>query len=204
MREVRSANLPEFDEVRELRLIVEGDQKAFSRLVDYYWNRVYSHALAYVKSSQRAQEITQDVFLKVWRKKEVLTEVIDFNNYLFVLGKNQIISAMRIKLISPRSADPVEAAEELLVPDKQLEYKQIYHELMEAIDQLPPTRKMVFKLSRLEGLTYDEIATQLSISKNTVKEHIVLALSFLRTHLHKHNELLILLSTGSIACLSNS
>jgi RNA polymerase sigma-70 factor (ECF subfamily) len=204
LREVRPANLPEFDEVRELRLIVEGDEKAFSRLVDYYWNRVYSHALAYVKSSQRAQEITQDVFLRVWHKKEVLTEVIDFNNYLFVLGKNQIISAMRKKLISPTSADPIEAAEELLVPDKQLEYKQIYHELMEAIDKLPPTRKMVFKLSRLEGLTYDEIATQLSISKNTVKEHIVLALSFLRTHLHKHNELLILLSTGSIACLSNS
>jgi RNA polymerase sigma-70 factor (ECF subfamily) len=198
------ANLPEFDEGRELRLIVEGDQKAFSRLVDHYWNRVYSHALAYVKSSQRAQEITQDVFLKVWQKKEMLAEVIDFNNYLFILGKNQIISAMRKKLVCPSSADPVEAAEEMLGPDKQLEYKQIYHELMEAIDELPPTRKMVFKLSRLEGLTYDEIATQLNISKNTVKEHIVLALSFLRTHLHKHNELLLILSTGSISYFSNS
>jgi RNA polymerase sigma-70 factor (ECF subfamily) len=180
------------DENALLRLIAGGDQKAFTRLVDLYWNKVYSHALAYIKSSPLAEEITQDVFLKIWKKKEALIDVVDFNNFLFVLGKNQIVSLLRKKLHNVIAADPLEAAEELLVPDKQLEYKQIHSKLMEAIDQLPPTRRVVFKLSKLDGLTYDEIATQLNISKNTVKEHMVLALSFLRTYLHTHDNLLII------------
>jgi RNA polymerase sigma-70 factor (ECF subfamily) len=178
------------DEKALLGLIAGGDQKAFTKLVDLYWNKVYSHALAYVKSSPRAKEITQDVFLRLWNKKEALNEVVDFKSFLFVLGKNQIISAMRKKLEDLTNNDFLETPEDVLLPDKQLEFKEEYLRILEAIDQLPPTRKLVFRLSRLEGMTYDEIAAELHISRNTVKEHIVLALNFLRTYLHVDKGLL--------------
>jgi RNA polymerase sigma-70 factor (family 1) len=185
------ADSSSYDEKLLLDLVSRSDQKAFTRLVDLYWNKVYSHALAYAKSSPRAQEITQDVFLQVWNKRETLRDVNDFKNFLFIFSKNQIISSMRKKLDDLTGKDPVEMPEDILIPDRQLEYKQAHNKVMEAIEDLPPTRKIVFQLSRLEGLTYDEISQRLNISRNTVKEHIVLALSFIRTYIHTHGDLLI-------------
>lgn len=71
----------QYNESELLAKVSSGDQKAFTVLVDQYWNKVYSHALAYSKSVSRAQEITQDVFLKVWHKRKGLTEVMDFKSY---------------------------------------------------------------------------------------------------------------------------
>lgn len=176
-----------------LNRVADGDQKAFTRLVDLYWNKVYSHALAYAKSSPRAQEITQDVFLQLWNKRAVLREVTDFKNFLFILGRNQVISAMRKKMLELTGKDFIELSEEVLVPDRQLDFKQVHDKIMQAIDKLPPTRKMVFRMSRLDGLTYEEIAEKLGISRNTVKEHIVLGLNFIRTYLHTHGDLIRLL-----------
>ncbi|HET6993696.1 MAG TPA: RNA polymerase sigma-70 factor [Chitinophagaceae bacterium] len=181
---------PLYNERELLICIADGDQKAFTRLVDMYWNKVYGHALAYTKSSPRAQEITQDVFLQVWIKRQTLSEVNDFNNFLFILGKNKIISSMRKKLDELAGKEPVDLLEDVLLPDRQLEYKQVYHQIMEAIENLPPTRKLVFKMSRIEGLTYEEISQRLNISRNTVKEHIVRGLSFIRTFIHTHAEMI--------------
>ena len=181
---------PLYNERELLSSIAEGDQRAFTRLVNEYWNKVYGHALAYTKSSHRAQEITQDVFLQVWIKRQTLTGISDFKNFLFILGKNKIISAIRKKLDELTGREPVDMLEDVLVPDQQLEYKQVHHQIMEAIENLPPTRKLVFKMSRLEGLSYEEIGQRLSISRNTIKEHIVRGLSFIRTYIHTHGEMI--------------
>jgi RNA polymerase sigma-70 factor (family 1) len=183
---------PSYSERELLDLVARGDQKAFTKLVDLFWNKVFGHALAYTKSSPRAQEITQDVFLHVWNKRLALLEVKDFKKFLFILGRNQIISSMRKKLDELTGKDPVETVEETLVPDLQLEYKQAHNKIMEAIEKLPPTRKLVFKMSRIEGMTYDQISQHLNISRNTVKEHIVLGLSFIRTYIHTHGDLTVL------------
>lgn len=184
---------PSYDERSLLHAVAEGDQKAFTRLVDLYWNRVYSHALAYTKSAPRAQEITQDIFVKIWKKRDTLREINDFAAFLFILGKHQLISAMRKKLETTTELDPLELFEGSLPPDQQLEYKQAYDTILNAIDQLPPKRKTVFKLSRFEGLSHEEIATTMGISRNTVKEHIVQSLNFIRNYLHSRGGLLALL-----------
>ncbi len=182
-----------YNESELLAKVASGEQKAFTVLVDYYWNKVYSHALAYSKSVSRAQEITQDVFLKVWHKREGLTEVRDFKSYLFILGKRHIISSMRKKLESLTAEDLLDEREDVYNPDGQLEYKETWNRIQEGIEKLPAVRKGIFKMSRFEGLSYEEIATSRNISKNTVKEHIVLALNFLRTYIYFNKDYPVIL-----------
>lgn len=176
--------------------VSNGSQVAFNKLVKLYWNKVYSHSLAYSKSTFKAQEITQDIFLRVWQKKETLTQIQDFDNYLFILSRNHIISAMRKKLLETSiDNEYVEGLlEDILLPDQQLQLKQTYETVIHGIDEMPPTRKKVFILSRFEGKTYNEIAGLMHISKNTVKEHITSGLSFLRKYVQSHSNLLLTLA----------
>ncbi|WP_423735825.1 RNA polymerase sigma factor [Chitinophaga caseinilytica] len=175
-----------------------GDQQAFAGLVDMYWNKVYSHALAYTKRQAQAQEITQDIFLHIWHKRDHLAEVASFKNFLFIVGKNQIISAMRRNLQVTVAPDGSELYEEVMQADHPLRYKEAYQQVLEVIEQLPPVRRKVFKLSRIDGLSYEEIAAQLNISRNTVKEHIVKSLNYLRQHLQAEGHFVALMILFSI------
>ncbi|HEX5025869.1 MAG TPA: RNA polymerase sigma-70 factor [Agriterribacter sp.] len=183
-------NVVPYEEEELLALVASGDQNAFAELVDRHWKQVYGHANAYTKDPSLAQEITQDIFLQVWNKKDKLSEINNFKCYLFILGRNLVISAMRKKLVETASKDFIESEDLSLVPDQQLRYKETNSAIVFAIEKLPPTRKIVFKMSRYEGLTYEEIAERLNISKNTVKEHIALSLNFLRNYLHLHGNIL--------------
>ena len=179
-----------------LILTSEGDEIAFARLLRSHWNKVYTQALTYLKLPQNAQEITQNVFVKIWSAREKLASLDSFSNFLFIVSRNEIISALRKKEKSFN--DPIEELQEgLLIPDQQLEYKESYQRLTKAIEQLPPMRKIVFKMSRLEGRSYEEIGNELGISRNGVKDHIVKALNFLRTNLYFDEEKLLMLFAGS-------
>lgn len=167
-------------------LIASGNQTAFTKLVDEKWRQVYGHALAYVKSSEKAQEITQDIFLKLWQNREKLTEVKNLENYLFILGRNHIVSEMRRRLTDTYPGVPDTLEEDVWVPDRQLQLKQSTQLLLKGIAALPPMRRQVFILSRMDGLTHEEISERLGIAKNTVKQHIVLSLNFLRDYVRNH------------------
>ena len=163
-----------------LEAVAAGDEKAFRALVEGYWSRVYFNTLTLVKSTAVAQDLTQDIFLKIWLQREKLREVQIFSNYIYVVGRNQVIAALRKKIIDTAAADTTALREDLLSPDLRLEGKDAYKMLMEGVERLTPQQKLVFRLSRLEGLSHEEIAQQLGLSKNTVKVHMVIALNFLR------------------------
>ncbi len=189
-------NLPLHTEKELLLLISRDDQTAFTCLLRNYWNKVYTQALIYLKSPQRAQEITQDVFLKIWFARERLIAIQNFPDYLFIISRNEIISALRKK--NKQVVEPSNNLEEMLMrPDRQLYYKESYNKILQLIGQLPATRKKVFTLSRLEGKSYEEIGSELGISRNGVKDHIVKALNFLRTHFGPGGELFVLFITAA-------
>lgn len=168
------------EERQLLNSVGEGDASAFRTLVDLHWRRVYGNSLTLVKSPQIAQEITQDIFLNIWMHRERLKEVHSFTEYIYVVGRNQVISALR-KKVAKICEEPKDLLEDQLVPDKQMQYKETYKLVMEGMARLTPQQQLIFKMSRLEGLSYMDIATRLNLSKNTVKGHMVLALNFLRT-----------------------
>lgn len=163
--------------------VAAGNEDAFSRLVNLYRSRVFSHALTYIKSYEVAEEITQDIFVKVWVNRHRLPAVDDFKSYLFILGRNHLVSAIRKKVMSTTANDDDDIPGHLLQPDRQVEFKETYRNLINAIDRLPPQQKAVFTLSRMEQLSHAEIGDRLGISKRTVKFHLVQALNFLRAFL---------------------
>ncbi|HVK49795.1 MAG TPA: RNA polymerase sigma-70 factor [Pseudobacter sp.] len=172
-----------------MQLIAAGDTVAFHRLVDEYWKKVYGHAMSYMKSPRNAQELTQDVFVKLWQQRAQLTDIEHFKSYLFILSRNQIISAIRKKLRETTLDEDFDIPEDLSQPDRQLQYKEVVQWINKGIEALPPMRQQVFRMSRMQGMTHEEIAEQLGIARNTVKQHIVLALNSLREYLRQYTDI---------------
>jgi RNA polymerase sigma-70 factor (family 1) len=171
-----------------LQQIAGGNETAFKQIVDVYWTKVYGQALAYCKSSPQAEELTQDTFIAIWINRQKLPEVTNFAGYLYTIARHKLLNTIRQKLATTTTVDNIPLEETNWRPDVQMEYRQAYDQLMQGMEALPPVRKKVFMMSRLEGKSYDEIATELQVSRNTVKEHIVKALNFLRSHVATHHD----------------
>lgn len=169
-----------------LRAVADGDQQAFRSLVEAYWSQVFGNTLALVRSTAIAQELTQDIFLKIWTQREKLATVHSFVHYVYVIGRNQVISAMRKKIAETVSVEDEDLAECLFVPDLQFEFKETYNLIWEGVELLTPRQKLIFKMSRLQDLSHEEIAERLNLSKNTVKVHMVAALNALRVYIREH------------------
>jgi len=178
MTDINQDGVP--DERQVLAAVAAGDEKAFRVLVEAYWSRVYYNTLTLVKTPAVAQDLTQDIFLKIWLQRNRLPEVESFKKYVYVVGRNQVIAALRKKILETADADVTALREDLQAPDLRLEGKDAYKMLMEGVERLTPQQKLIFKLSRLDGLSHEQIAQKLGLSKNTVKVHMVIALNFLR------------------------
>jgi RNA polymerase sigma-70 factor (ECF subfamily) len=123
--------------------------------------------------------------LKIWAARTDLPTIGNFSAYLFIITRNEVLSLLRKG--SRHTVEPFESLEEeLWLPDKQLQHKEVYAAVLKAIELLPPARQNVFRMSRMDGRSYEEIAAALNISRNGVKDHIVKALVFLRQHLRQH------------------
>lgn len=156
-------------------------------MVQHNWNTIYSHALAYLKSVEKAEETTQDIFMRVWKARENLPGVNSLKDYLFIVARNQIYNEARKKigqLYLPLNDQGASHAS----PVQEAEFKETYQLLLRGIEQLPEQRRKVFKMSRLDGMSNEQIAIALGMHKDTVYQYIVKALSFLKVYLKEHCE----------------
>ncbi len=171
-------------EEKELLLLVsKGDEKAFTAIMKRYTPVIYKHLLIYIKNAPRAEELTQDIFISVWRQRERLWTMDNFAGYIYVATRNAIHMAFREKLHA--TEEPAEDVLHSLLagPQAAVELKELSLAIDRAIEMLPPRRKQVFKLSRMANMSYEEIANSLQISRSAVKQHVVEALAFLRHYL---------------------
>ncbi|MBX2921558.1 MAG: RNA polymerase sigma-70 factor [Chitinophagaceae bacterium] len=179
-----------YDETALLASISEGDEASFKLLFEKHWDRIFSVALTFTKSDMIAEEMVQDVFVKIWLNRSQLSSVRKFNDYLFIVAKNHIISTLRKKIVEEPFADHlVEYFKEISnIPDEQLLCRETEALVLQAVEKLPPQQQLVYSLSRQQGLSLDEISSKLSISKNTVKSHLTKALHFIRQYLQAKAE----------------
>lgn len=160
----------------------EGDEEAFRQLLYAYKNNVFGVAQAFTKNTQLAEEIVFDVFLKIWHNRLKLTEVANFQAYLYTIARNHIYNQLRKK-----AAEGSFITDALLMADAESNNPDVLLSLKEAkelihtvVETLPPQQKSVFIMSREQGLSHGEIAKQLHISQHTVKRHMNKALHTIR------------------------
>lgn len=171
-----------------LRKLKEGDSFAFEVLFYKYRNKIKGFAIKLIPTQIDPEEIVQEVFVKIWLKKETINPEKDFQSFLFSITKNLVLdhlkSAVNRKLyfVDEHFQQDVMTEEggiEGLIPDDAEE------KLLGLIKQIPERRREIFCLSRFEGLSYKQIAERLKISENTVDSQIRNALSFLRKEFRK-------------------
>jgi RNA polymerase sigma factor (sigma-70 family) len=181
------------DESLVLLKVASGNEFVYTRLVEKYWQKVLQHALSFVKSYPVAEELTQDIFIQIWQKKEKLSEVKSFDNYLFIISRNLIITHIRKKLVETESFKGEKLQEMFLKPDDQYEYKELDRIINEGANLLTEPRRTIFLLSRVEGKDADFISEELGLAKRTIRWHLLEALNFLRIYLSKHYDITFLI-----------
>ena len=176
--------------------LMEGNNKAFRKLFDTYRNDVYAYSMSMLKSKVLAEEIVQDVFLKIWQHRERLNPDLSFRSYIFTITRN-----LTFNLISKVANNRKLKEEELYKSQKS--YSPIEDKITEndyeviksrAIELLPPKRKIIFQMSRNENMSYEEISKELNISVSTVKGQMSKALTTIREYLHAHGDVTLLIT----------
>jgi len=171
-----------------LRQVALGDEQAYKELFVHYWGRVYSIALLFAKVPEVAEDAAQDVFAQLWVKRELLINVLDFRSYLYTTAKNLIYNKLRTRIYAGEFNDYLQEyfADPASGPQTQLEIKEANRIVEEGIRTLTPQQEKVFRLSRFQGLSHEEIAQQTGLSKRTVKNYMVSAILTLRKYLEQH------------------
>jgi RNA polymerase sigma-70 factor (family 1) len=176
-----------------LKRIAEGDEAAFKELYDRSWNRLYSFAISWLKSGILAEDVVQDIFLKLWIRRSELNAIKNADNYLFILCRNAVLNLMEKNAVRKKSGEEIASAlESPLLPDAALQLKEMKTTINQLVEKLPTQQRLIYKMSREEGLTHDEIAQRLGILKETVKNHMVRALNTLRKNADPGNTLALL------------
>ncbi len=174
-----------------LQQLAEGDRKAFRALYDLHRDKLFFYTLRLTESKQVAEDVLQEVFIKVWQQRENLKEIRSFDAWLFTLAKNQVINGFkRASLERTIIAGMKDAATESSDPVTQsINYRETNRFLQEAINQLPPQQKKIYHLRQEQGMKTREIAHQLNISPLTVKKHVAQAVRSIRLLLEKQTGL---------------
>lgn len=177
-----------YNETALLANLAKGDESAFRALFEQHWDNIYGVAYALTKSPQVAEEMVHDIFLKIWQHRDRLPQLKNFSDYLFIIARNHIISALRKKINEqPFSDQLLDYFQEMGgSPEDQLLYRETESLVQKAVELLPPQQHTVYRLSREQGLNQEEIAAQLNISVHTVKSHMNKALHFIRHYLQMH------------------
>jgi RNA polymerase sigma-70 factor (ECF subfamily) len=169
-----------------LHQLALGDETAFVTLIARYKKRILNHCLTFTVLYDEAEDLTQEIFIRLWQNKEKLGDVKDLDNYMFIVSRNYLFSYLRKRITTHSLSDSATLLEELMVPDSQMEIKELQDIIQYGIDQMPAQQQSVFKLSRFEGHSYEQIAQRLNISKSTVKWHIIAGLASLKKLLKNH------------------
>ncbi len=182
------ATTPSYYSRYDLQLLAGGDERAFERLFFTYKNRMYDIALIYTESKILAEEVVQDIFMKIWVKREELPAVNDIYAWLYTLTKRRSFQVLRNNTRHACASPDFMAyipgtAQEA---DERLQSTETRQLIAEAMDLLSGPQRQAFQLIRLEALSREEAATVMRISPNTIKVHLHYGIKVIRAYLIKN------------------
>lgn len=186
-----------------LAKVAGGDRDAFTQLYTDHLNNLFRYIFLITRSKEETEEILQEVFIRIWENRSKLVAIDSFENYVFRCAKNKLLDNIRRQQVKQRVFSEIKRSKELSASttSDQSAYKEYYLLVQQAIEKLPPKRKLIFRLNIENGYSREEIARHLNISDSVVKKQIYKASYFVRAYLVKHGEIsMSLLTTLGISC----
>jgi RNA polymerase sigma-70 factor (ECF subfamily) len=174
-----------------IKMLIDGSEYAFGELYAQYKTRLLYFCKRFLKDSVASEDLIQDVFIQIWNTRDSLTPDLSFSGYIYKIVQNRIYNTLRQHAVHSRFVEYVKNNQEQT--DCLTEYQILDNDytriLNEAIDQLSPQQKKIFRLSRENGYTYKEIAEQLQISVPTIQEHASIALKKIKAYLTQFGDI---------------
>lgn len=172
-----------------VRLLQKGNVAAFDSLFEVYSSRLYAFAFKYLKNESDAEELVQEVFVKVWENRQNLKSELSFKSYLFTISLNYIRKhfnkkAIAIRYLESLQHDPAKADDQPMTGE---DYDTVMQKINLIIDEMPPRRREIFIKSKIEGMSSKDIAAELGITSGTVDNHVSEAIQQLRLRLKNEN-----------------
>ncbi|MEP7257326.1 MAG: RNA polymerase sigma-70 factor [Flavitalea sp.] len=164
-----------------LQRLQAGDESSFAHIYRHYYSSVNSQVLHLMHSPELSEDITQEIFLKIWESREKLNGIRSFKSYLFITARNHTLNALKRAARSEAGMSEIirhfelirNTTEDLALSNEYLRFIQ------QKIDELPPRSREIFRLCREQSKSYDEVAAALGISRDAVKSRMVHAMKML-------------------------
>lgn len=164
-----------------IEALAMGSHEAFHEVFRVFYPKVRAFAMGFMKNEADADDIVQTVFIKLWTKRGMLQKVENLDTYLYTITKNTVLNQMAsykaftVDIMSMREATSSTAS-----PLEQIEAQDLKLLIDMVVEHMPPQRQTIYRMSRNDGLSNDEIAKQLGLQKKTVENHLYLALGEIR------------------------
>lgn len=168
-----------------------GDEAAFREVFEWYKSKLYFFVLHIVSQESVAEELVQEIFLRLWVSRAVLGGVSNPDSYLFVIAKNRALDYIRQAARERSMKKGLTRTMPLdeFTTEEDIDLNESKRLIEAAINKLPRQQARVFRLSKEQGLKRSEIAQALNISEHTVKKHLGEAIRFIKKYLHDHGDI---------------
>ena len=172
--------------------LAAGDEEAFDFIYRHYSKRLFFYVQKLVKTPELTEELIQEIFVQVWVNRSVFSNVQFPSSYLFSMANRQALKYLKKIASDARILKQIASYTESFrnETEEQVSLRESIETIELAVAQLPTQRRLIWELSRNEGLSHEQIADKLSISKNTVKNQMVHTLKHIRSYLERHTGML--------------
>ncbi len=168
-------------EEKYIEALSRGDTKTFELLFLYYQPKLIYFLNGFIKDEEVARDMAQDIFLSVWNNHEKFSQINSFKAYLFRMGRNAICNFYDHSLVNEKfEIEQLSRPIETNSVEEGLFARELQVLIEITVSKMPPQRKSIYQMSRVDGLSNDEIAERLGINKRTVENHLTMALSDIR------------------------
>lgn len=177
--------LPKINEQKLIEELKDNSKIAFEKIYNMYAKQLYAFCLQYIKRSEDAEEIVEDIFIHLWEIRNNIKKEDTLRPLLYIMAKNYLINAYRSQVNSPIYEEYINY-ENILSEDQtthHLEFEDFFNQFKNALQKLPMTQQKIITLSKIESLNNKEIASRLNLSEQTVKNQLSIGLKTLRKEL---------------------
>lgn len=186
-----------YDHKTFIECLRNGDEKAYTYLVDRFYHRLCAYADSLVHDKDQAEDIVQNVLVRVWEKRKTLDARFSLKSFLFRSVRNEFVDHHRKRQsVAVLEKDYVETLRKFEGRDEAF-FEKLLARAQREIQELPPKCQKIFLLSKRDGFTNSEIAEQLNLSKKTIEYHITKAFSILRRRTNNNLEPIFFILFGS-------